>query len=59
MSSSIVVEVKGKDKRERKATCTCRVDGREVNRKLFILLKCSDFIYNVIKLNHNLLKLLN
>ena len=59
MSSSKVVEVKGKDKRERKPTCTCRVDRREVNRKLFTLLKCSHFIYNVIKLNHNVLKLLN
>ena len=47
MSSSKVVEVKGKDKGERKATCTCRVD-RVVNRKLLTLLKCSDFIYNVI-----------
>ena len=59
MSSSKVVEVKGKDKGERKATCTCRVDRRKVNRKLFTLLKCSHFIYNVIKLNHNVLKLLN
>ena len=29
MSSSKVVEVKGKDKRERKATCTCRVDRKK------------------------------
>ena len=50
MSSSKVVEEKGKDKGERKATCTCRVDRREVNRKLFTLLKCSDFIYNLIKM---------
>ena len=52
MSSSKVVEVKGKDKGERKVTCTCRVDRREVNIKLFTLLKCSHFIDNVIKLNH-------
>ena len=52
------MEVKGKDNGERKATCTCTVD-REVTRKLFTLLKCNNFIYNAIKLNHNVLKLLN